>query len=378
MGRRIIEINESLFKKIIEECEKKGPLSNQSALYKMVEDKYNASKGIPEPISAMVVKLRIEDWGIDIKTKPGKKGKQEVFVNKDLLIKSIQFVEKDGPLSGGLIELWTKTTEVYNSKSEVKISAATIMNRANEWNIEYKTQKNTKGRGKPSITVERDVLEAAIKKVENGSSLSSLADFWEALTKEYNNNVSVSSSSVGSFATLKSRMEEWEIPSLTVANHSRVRKTKQPVGLVGEELVSETQLNRNYKNEPKVSVGHSSNETLSLGRKEIKLGISDIEREALLFAASFGKRGRIVYAPAGNCPVKFKDDSPSGIKNWFEQLVAHGHGEGIQYAPSAIRYFLRHFYDMGSQEYKNIVNQIAELVAEVNSNVITEAELQEA
>jgi hypothetical protein len=66
-----------------------------------------------------------------------------------------------------------------------------------------------------------------------------------------------------------------------------------------------------------------------------------------------------IYAPAGDCPVKpqkydgvYTDDS---IREWA--LKVKNHGEA-RYAPEAVVYFARYFWDIHSPEFKRVISII--------------------
>lgn len=61
---------------------------------------------------------------------------------------------------------------------------------------------------------------------------------------------------------------------------------------------------------------------------------------------------RSVSTPAGACPVKLTAHDERTVLDWADDVLAAGEREGVRYAPEAIRYFVRHFYDMSSAEYK--------------------------
>lgn len=78
MAKTAIQVDRTLLENIIANVESNGPLINRNALYKKVSESYNAgiaSRGL-KPIKAGVVFLRIRDWGLQVKTPIGKRGRQ--------------------------------------------------------------------------------------------------------------------------------------------------------------------------------------------------------------------------------------------------------------------------------------------------------------
>ena len=62
-----------------------------------------------------------------------------------------------------------------------------------------------------------------------------------------------------------------------------------------------------------------------------------------------------IYAPAGDCPVKpQKEDgvyTDELIREWAHKVKNHGEG---RYAPEAVVYFARYFWDIHSPEFKRV------------------------
>lgn len=82
-------------------------------------------------------------------------------------------------------------------------------------------------------------------------------------------------------------------------------------------------------------------------------------------AAMWGWTGRIVSTPAtnqwpGGCPVKLTGTDEATVHEWVERVIRYGHREKrSHYAESALRYFVRCFYDLFSEEYKEVCGHIA-------------------
>ncbi len=58
----------------IRQAEANGPLENQTALFVRAAELYNRNSP-PREIQGGVVRLRVIEWGIDVKTQPGKRGR---------------------------------------------------------------------------------------------------------------------------------------------------------------------------------------------------------------------------------------------------------------------------------------------------------------
>jgi len=72
MGRRAIEVDRELLAAAVAKAEKGGPLATQKHLWMAVAENYNKNKGVA-PIQYGVVMLRVQEWGIPIKTQPARK-----------------------------------------------------------------------------------------------------------------------------------------------------------------------------------------------------------------------------------------------------------------------------------------------------------------
>lgn len=72
-----VKVDSRLLKKSIETAESDGPMPTQSGLWKRVAEIYNGqTEG--KKISHSVVMLRVKEWGIPVKTKPGKRGRSSM------------------------------------------------------------------------------------------------------------------------------------------------------------------------------------------------------------------------------------------------------------------------------------------------------------
>lgn len=74
--------------------------------------------------------------------------------------------------------------------------------------------------------------------------------------------------------------------------------------------------------------------------------LTPVEQEGKEWAQALGWSGRVVIAPAGKCPVKLKQVTRAGVKNWFERMLDHCYGEGAMYSPAAFRYYASVVVDM--------------------------------
>lgn len=87
--------------------------------------------------------------------------------------------------------------------------------------------------------------------------------------------------------------------------------------------------------------------------------------------ASAGRGRAVVFTPAGSCPVKPRgyksegDPWPNGpasdeeIVDWAIAVHEWGVNHDRLFAPEAIRYFARQFWDINGKEYSRVRNLIA-------------------
>lgn len=72
MPKLEIKVDKEKIVQIIEKMDSSQKFDNLNALYKAIANEYNALPEIIEKISFSIVMLRIEKWGITLKTKPGR------------------------------------------------------------------------------------------------------------------------------------------------------------------------------------------------------------------------------------------------------------------------------------------------------------------
>ncbi len=66
----------------------------------------------------------------------------------------------------------------------------------------------------------------------------------------------------------------------------------------------------------------------------------------------------MVLTPAGKPPCKPDGDTDEAIYNWAEQVRAAGWEKGEQYAPEAVCYYARCFWDINSPVFRRVKNLI--------------------
>lgn len=86
-----------------------------------------------------------------------------------------------------------------------------------------------------------------------------------------------------------------------------------------------------------------------------------------VIGAGFSNRDLIVYAPAGDCPVKLEDTEEETVFEWCDSILGYGRKERKAYLPSAIKYWLRFIYPIGTKEYDSVSKTIDKWANELES-----------
>lgn len=74
--RTAITVDRDLFAKAVQEAEANGPLANLGALHNKIADLYNLSAGTLPTITFSIANLRIQEYGLTVQTKAGKRGRE--------------------------------------------------------------------------------------------------------------------------------------------------------------------------------------------------------------------------------------------------------------------------------------------------------------
>ena len=91
------------------------------------------------------------------------------------------------------------------------------------------------------------------------------------------------------------------------------------------------------------------------------------EAKAIANALGFSGFKYLTYIPSGSCPYKLDKDK---ITDWIESVVDVGLADGNFYAPSAIKYFGREFYDIHSDEYNKFCESVNKWANDLAGDVI--------
>jgi hypothetical protein len=87
---------------------------------------------------------------------------------------------------------------------------------------------------------------------------------------------------------------------------------------------------------------------------------SDVE--ASQSAQICGCRCINIIAPAGDCPAKLTSTDQESALVWAEKTIDAGHKKGLHFSPSALRYFVRQFFDLHSDEHQTVCDCLYSVV----------------
>lgn len=67
---------------------------------------------------------------------------------------------------------------------------------------------------------------------------------------------------------------------------------------------------------------------------------------------------RIIAIPAGKCPIKLISSDYEEVIEWTKEVHSFGVSNNLNYLPSAFAFFAQQFFNIFSQEYKDVCNHI--------------------
>lgn len=74
-----------------------------------------------------------------------------------------------------------------------------------------------------------------------------------------------------------------------------------------------------------------------------------------------GNRYKVVVIPAGKCPIKLTSTSEESVLAWAQSVLDHGRKCLRTYATSALRYWVRDYYEIGTPEYRAVCEILGEM-----------------
>ena len=77
---------------------------------------------------------------------------------------------------------------------------------------------------------------------------------------------------------------------------------------------------------------------------------------------------RVIHTPAGICPIKLYGTSFEEVSEWANKVMVAGAEKNLRYLPPALKYFLRHSFELFSEEWNQASLSLGEWV---NVNIVS-------
>ena len=68
-----------------------------------------------------------------------------------------------------------------------------------------------------------------------------------------------------------------------------------------------------------------------------------------------------IITPAGKCPVALKGIDQESVQKWAQAVIDVGLQSNRQYMPSALQYWVREFYEYGTDDHEQVCQIIDEM-----------------
>jgi len=81
-----------------------------------------------------------------------------------------------------------------------------------------------------------------------------------------------------------------------------------------------------------------------------------------------------ILTPAGKCPVKLTGTTKEEVRTWAEAVVEAGYKDNRNFTFNAVKYFVRHFYDMFSEDWHVVVGHLDMWMRQSKGEVVEEDE----
>lgn len=187
-----------------------------------------------------------------------------------------------------------------------------------------------------ALPVNKTLFEQAVQEVEGHGPLATQQALFIAVADKYN---TLDTGCKISAPVAKLRIEGWTIPIKT-AKARNFTKTKKTDSIVPDPVPAK-------KSEPKVSTD------------EPKVSV-EIQRRRMA-SGSCGCGHLNIVAPAWACPVKLTGTDRETVAVWAGKVVDAGHKIARHYSPTALKYYVRHFYDLESEDWRTVVGHLASI-----------------
>ena len=65
-----------------------------------------------------------------------------------------------------------------------------------------------------------------------------------------------------------------------------------------------------------------------------------------------------ILTPSGYCPIKLTGTDPDSVAAWIDDVITYGYENGRNYTNSALKYWVRDFFEIGSDEFLQVCSNI--------------------
>ena len=183
-----------------------------------------------------------------------------------------------------------------------------------------------------ALPVDRTKFEQAIQEVEANGPLATQSALFAAIAEKYN---TLDANCKINPAISRLRVEGWAIAVKTLKARN-FKKNGSAKSIIPDPLP------------PAKPV-------------EPTKGISANKQRRMLASGSCGCGFLNVFAPAWECPVKLTGTDPDTVAKWAEKVMDAGHKLQRHYSPAALKYYVRHFYELQSEDWQTVVDNLLSL-----------------
>jgi len=385
-GRQKLVIDKDEFQKVVNDLEDKQEFTRLSDLWKAVEETDWAKNLQPRPLTVAVAIQRARELDIETKTKSAKgkggagRGKQKLVLDKDEFQQVVNDLEDKHSFTKAS-DLWQAVEDSDWAKNlkPRPLTAGVAYQRARELGIETKT-KSSKGRGvKEKLVIDKDEFQKVVNDLESKREFKKLSSLWKAVEEtDWAKNLKPRPLTAG-VAYQRARELGIEVKTKGTKGITKVEVDKDEFQQVVNDLESKQEFNRqselwaaieetdwakNLQPRPlKAQTAAKQAERLGIEtkvKKRRRRSESEENHEPNIYdrpdplnaGVPRPTRGTyFVLAPAGSCPHKLSDTQEDAVVDWATKVVETCFTSDRLMAPTALNYFVSHFYDVFSEDY---------------------------
>jgi hypothetical protein len=198
------------------------------------------------------------------------------------------------------------------------------------WNIPFTAQEGKRGR---QIEVDQQVLTTVLQEIYAQHPTGKIPNLFAQVAEAYAAKTGTGVSAI----TLQKRAEQWNLerPEVKATEPAYVSNlSPAPTSKFDRPIAVDVASSRHYQ--------------------------------------ACGCHGLNVMAPAGDCPAKLPDTELASVEGWVNRVIEAGHKRGLHFGPSALKYFVRQFYDLGSDNYHLVCSHVEEIFSRDAMNLSTD------